>query len=83
MTNWSEREEKGFCTGEADLKDTTKVCDLLQIPLQVNRKKMFASTPAGCFFRARVLEQRLRAHAGFLQHWNRHTQPRYSLQSRN
>lgn len=35
MSNWSEREEKGFCSGEVDLKDVSKVCEHLQIPFTV------------------------------------------------
>lgn len=36
MSNWSEQEEKGFCTGEKDMKDAANACRHLGIPLQVS-----------------------------------------------
>lgn len=33
LQNWNELDEKGKCTGEADLSDAKYVCDYLEIPL--------------------------------------------------
>lgn len=34
MSNWSEQEERGYCTGEEDKKEAQRVAQYLDIPLK-------------------------------------------------